>query len=62
MTSQEMMKTEAKPGYWWVNKAALGKAPNWKQEPEPYREKPGTIFGYEEKAFLRRQYETPNAK
>lgn len=59
MTSQEMMKTKAKPGYWWVNKASLGEAPNWKQEIKPYEVKPGTIFGYEEKAFFRRQYKTP---
>jgi len=60
MNSQEMMKTKAKPGYWWINKSNLGESPNWEQEPEPHKEEPGTIFGYEEKEFLRKQYKAPN--
>jgi len=55
MSSKEMMKTSAKPGYWWVNKAPLGERPDWQQEVIPH-DTSGMLFGYEENAFLRRQY------
>ena len=55
MTSQEMMRTKAKPGYQWENMAPLGTDPIWQQVPTPINTK-GTIFGYEASAFLRKQY------
>lgn len=55
MTSQEMMKAEAKPGYWWVNVSGIGEPPDWVQQVKPQPET-NTLFGYEEKAFLRKQY------
>ena len=55
MTSQEMMKTQCKPGYWFVNTANLGDAPDWQQQPERPEDR-GLLFGYEEKALLAKQY------
>lgn len=55
MTSQEMMKEKCKPGYWFENVAKVGKPQNWIQVPIPHSSQ-GTIFDYEEKAFLNRQY------
>jgi len=37
MTSREMLKTQCKPGYWFVNIAPLGKKPNWQQQPAPVK-------------------------
>ncbi len=61
MTSQETFKhPPLPPGKWFRNVAPLGEKPNWIVVDEPYmypefREE-RTIFGYEEKAFLRKQY------
>jgi hypothetical protein len=55
MTSQEMMKTKAKPGYWWVNVAPLGSKPNWQEQVSPLR-KTKTLFGYDVKEFMAKQY------
>jgi hypothetical protein len=43
-------------GYWWSLESELGSDENvWREVPSPHETK-GTIFGYEEKAFLARQY------
>lgn len=55
MTSQEMMHTPCKPGYWWQNVAAIGQAPDWRMVVAPHSTD-GKLFGYEEKAFLAKQY------
>ena len=55
MTSQEMMRTPCKPGYWWQNIAAIDQAPNWQMVVVPHSTD-GKLFGYEEKAFLAKQY------
>ena len=57
-----MARTKDQPlplGYWWWNTAALGEKPVWEQRPMPKDVAPGRIdslFGYETKAFLARQY------
>lgn len=56
MTSQEMMKATAKPGYWWRNIAAIDEQPNWVEEVAPHQTEPGLLFGYPEKGFLAKQY------
>lgn len=58
MTSQEMMKCKARPGYWFVNIAKVDAPQNWVEQPIPYQAdiNSDTIFGYEQKAFLDRQY------
>jgi hypothetical protein len=64
MTTQEMMKSSAAPGHWWVNVARLGESPNWQQQPMPSKEdgdpnSPAyrtTLFGYDQAAFLSKQY------
>jgi hypothetical protein len=58
MTSQEMMRTNCYDGH-FENIAPLGEMPNWvlcKYPIESVNPNHHTIFGYEEKAFLRRQY------
>lgn len=55
MTTQEMMKTTAKPGYWWVNVAAVDQPQNWQEQPKPH-EPSGLLFGYEPAALLAKQY------
>ena len=43
-------------GYHWVSESELGSDEKiWREVPKPYETK-GTLFGYEEKAFLARQY------
>lgn len=58
MTSQEMMRATASAGYWFVNKASIGQAPNWVSEKAPPDCDPNRseLFGYDEKAFLAKQY------
>lgn len=56
MTSKEARKHECKPGYWLWNVADLGEEPNWVEQIQPYQQPVGTLFGYEESAFLRKQY------
>ena len=55
MTSQEMMKATAKPGYWWVNVANVDQPQNWQEQVKPHESR-GLLFGYEEKEFLAKQY------
>lgn len=55
MNSQEMMKSKAKPGYWFVNIAKLDEQPNWQEQVKPYETR-GTIFGYDQAEFLAKQY------
>jgi hypothetical protein len=38
MTSKEMLKTQCKPGYWFVNTSSLGKKPNWQQQLAPVKQ------------------------
>lgn len=62
MTSQEMMKSTAKPGNAWENVAPLGEKPDWREVKSPH----GTysnpnygmdqLFGYDTQEFMRRQY------
>ena len=55
MTSQQMMRAAAKPGYWFANVAPLGSAPNWVEQVAPMAES-GLLFGYAQKEFLQKQY------
>lgn len=57
MTTQEMMKTKSALGG-WKNIAPLGEKPDWVESYPPESIDPNriTIFGYEEKEFLQRQY------
>ena len=54
LTSKEMLKTDAKPGYWWVNVAPLGEPPMWRQEVAPHES--GLLFGYEPTELMAKQY------
>lgn len=58
MTSQEMMKCKCRIGHWFVNIAEVDEPQNWVEQPLPYQVdiNSNTIFGYEQKAFLARQY------
>jgi hypothetical protein len=58
MTSQEMMKAKAKPGYWFVNVAPLGDEPDWIEQRVPYFDPLADrkLFGYDAKEFMQRQY------
>ena len=43
-------------GYWYQLESSLGSDEHvWREVPAPYKTE-GTIFGYEERAFLGRQY------
>jgi hypothetical protein len=55
MTSQEMMKATAKPGYWFVNVANVDEPQNWQEQIQPH-DFGDTIFGYDRKEFMARQY------
>lgn len=55
MTTQEMMKAKAKPGYWFVNVANVDQPQDWQEQVKPY-EASGLLFGYEEKEFMAKQY------
>lgn len=56
MTSQEVFKTVCKPGYWFVNVALLGDAPDWVQQQIQPEQNEKTIFGYETASFMAKQY------
>lgn len=60
MTTQEMMKAKAKPGYWFVNIAPIDQPQNWVEQVMPPDVNPngydGKLFGYDEKEFLAKQY------
>lgn len=55
MTSQEMMRTTAKPGYCFVNVAPIDAEPNWVLQVAPVEEN-NLLFGYAQKEFLQKQY------
>lgn len=55
MTSQEMMRAKAKPGYWFINVAKIDQEPDWQERiktPEPSN----TLFGYDVAEFMAKQY------
>ena len=54
MTTQEMMRTNAKPGYWWVNVARIDEAPDWVEQVQPHES--GLLFGYEPEVLMAKQY------
>lgn len=58
MNNKQMRKATLQPGYWFVNVAALGAAPVWQLQPQPPDVDPNDsrLFGYDAKAFLRKQY------
>ena len=56
MTSQEMMRAKAPPGYWFVNVARIDADPDWVLQVMPPEEN-NLLFGYEQKEFLQKQYE-----
>ena len=58
MTSLEMMKATAKPGFWFVNTAPLGDDPVWELQRAPYYDPlvDSKLFGYDAKQFMARQY------
>lgn len=59
MTSQEAFRHQCKPGYWLANTAPLGTPPDWREQPMPPghdRPHERTLFGYDEHAFMQRQY------
>lgn len=47
-----------KLGYCWSNVAPLGEKPQWVEIVAPWNSLPreSELFGYDEKAFLRKQY------
>ena len=59
MTSQEMMKAQCGKGQHFENIAEIGESPDWVLRDYPLGSvDPNieTIFGYESKAFMARQY------
>lgn len=59
MTSKESRVYVCKPGYWLVNVAPLGETPDWQEQVMPPTQDPNakqTLFGYEEREFLAKQY------
>jgi hypothetical protein len=56
MTTQEMMKTQHKPGYWFENVAPLGDPPNWREKVAPHTPRDDLIFGYTVPDLLAKQY------
>ena len=60
MTSKEAMRHTCKPGYWLENIAPLGELPDWQERVAPIPES-GLLFGYEERAFLAKQYKPAKA-
>lgn len=62
MTTNEMMKARAKPGYAWEDVAPMGETADWREVPSPHgpHSDPnyghGTIFGYDKAEFLKNQY------
>lgn len=55
MTTQEMMKTQAKQGYWFVNVSAVDEKPDWREQVAPLIAT-NTLFGYDPDAFMAKQY------
>lgn len=45
------------PGYWWSQEAPLGSGESvWREVVQPPTPRTDTIFGYDERAFMARQY------
>lgn len=55
MSTQEMMRARHRPGYWWINVAALGEAPDWREQVAPLQAD-DRLFGYERDEFMAKQY------
>ena len=59
MTSQEMMHTRIRPDQHFSNVAKLGEDPDWQIMDYPLESVDPNVeylFGYEQKAFLAKQY------
>lgn len=56
VTTKEMMRTSHRPGYWFVNVAPLGEAPNWEEQVAPVVEDESRLFGYDRDEFMQKQY------
>ena len=60
MATSIMQLPPCKPGYWYWNTAPIGMDPMWEQKPMPDPVDPNrqleTIFGYETREFMARQY------
>jgi hypothetical protein len=54
MTTKEMRRAICRPGYWFVNTARLGEAPNWVEQVLPHEQK--YLFGYVPSDLLAKQY------
>jgi len=55
-TDRWMASPKLPDGYWWENQSALGSGESvWKAVVKPH-DTSGKIFGYEEHAFMARQY------
>lgn len=54
MTSQQMMHSKCKPGYWFVNVAKVNEPQDWKVQPIPHKIE--SLFGYAPKVLLAKQY------
>ena len=54
MTTQEMMRAKARPGYWWVNTAKIDEAPDWVEQVAP--REPNLLFGHEPAVLMAKQY------
>lgn len=55
-TDRWLAGPELPNGYWWEIQSPLGGDESvWKAVPTPH-DTTGTIFGYEERAFMARQY------
>jgi hypothetical protein len=62
MTTQEMMRAKARPGFFFTDIAPMNEPADWREVPSPHgpHSDPnygfGTIFGYDQAAFLKRQH------
>jgi hypothetical protein len=52
------MRHTCQPGRWLYNQAPLGEPPDWIEQIEPPAFDPNDtrLFGYDQQAFLKRQY------
>jgi hypothetical protein len=56
-TARFMQGPTLTPGYWWSQEAPLGSWESvWREVVKPPTPRADTIFGYEERAFMARQY------
>lgn len=62
MTSKEMFKSKAKPGFMFTNIAAIDAEPNWVEVPSVFGPQSdpnyghGMLFGMPQAQFLAKQY------